>query len=306
MSVERLRNRYEGERVFVLGNGPSLERTPLDRLEDEYTFAVNSIANIFDRTDWRPSFYTVIHPPPDVSRRNVRRVVDLDVPCFLPRGTHRYASGSNVHRLDFEHIRERNRTGVDDLTIDWDVIDIDDVWSRDISELVCHYTTVLYPTFQIARYLGFSEMYLLGCDLYPESNLHIVFEKGDDPAVHSAEGDSTLRRRMNFLRSADRPLRTTVNGLAYLALQSRAFSRLQPLLVKLSDRFADSAHFYDVHEPGQYLGGNQVRNERIVRSHRLARRISTELGFSIFNATLGGSLEVHPRVDLRAVLESDR
>ncbi len=54
-----LKNKYKGERIFLIGNGPSLNKTPLELLEDEYTFGVNRIYLLFDRINWRPTFYTV-------------------------------------------------------------------------------------------------------------------------------------------------------------------------------------------------------------------------------------------------------
>jgi len=44
-------------RAFVLGNGPSLNKVPLERLKPEVTFAVNRIHLIYPRTSWRPTFW---------------------------------------------------------------------------------------------------------------------------------------------------------------------------------------------------------------------------------------------------------
>ncbi len=42
MSVAEFKNKYAGKRAFLIGNGPSLVRTPLDRLCGEYTFAMGT------------------------------------------------------------------------------------------------------------------------------------------------------------------------------------------------------------------------------------------------------------------------
>lgn len=44
-------------RAFVLGNGPSLNRTNLDLLIGETSFGVNGIAGIYNKTNWRPTHY---------------------------------------------------------------------------------------------------------------------------------------------------------------------------------------------------------------------------------------------------------
>ncbi len=60
--VERLaslKDKYKGERIFIIGNGPSINRTPLEKLNGEYTFGLNRIYLLYDRIDWRPTFWTV-------------------------------------------------------------------------------------------------------------------------------------------------------------------------------------------------------------------------------------------------------
>jgi hypothetical protein len=52
-SLERL----HVSRAFIVGNGPSLNNTNLDLLEDEISFGVNRIAGIYDKTSWRPTHY---------------------------------------------------------------------------------------------------------------------------------------------------------------------------------------------------------------------------------------------------------
>ena len=46
-------------RAFIIGNGPSLNQTPLDKLKDEVTFAVNRIHLIYPRTSWRPTYWVL-------------------------------------------------------------------------------------------------------------------------------------------------------------------------------------------------------------------------------------------------------
>ncbi|HJD45240.1 MAG TPA: hypothetical protein H9909_00215, partial [Candidatus Mediterraneibacter norfolkensis] len=52
-----LKNKHKGERCFVIGNGPSLTAEDLELLKGEITFAANRIYMLFDRTDWRPTYY---------------------------------------------------------------------------------------------------------------------------------------------------------------------------------------------------------------------------------------------------------
>jgi hypothetical protein len=46
-------------RVFVIGNGPSLVKTPLHLLEGEISWAVNQVHLIYPHTTWRPTHLTL-------------------------------------------------------------------------------------------------------------------------------------------------------------------------------------------------------------------------------------------------------
>jgi hypothetical protein len=54
-----LRNREAGKRIFILGNGPSLNRTDVDRLAGETCIASNAIFLMFERKKFRPAYYTI-------------------------------------------------------------------------------------------------------------------------------------------------------------------------------------------------------------------------------------------------------
>lgn len=54
-----LLNKHRGRRAFLVGNGPSLRISDLDRLKHEITFASNRIFLAFDQTEWRPTYYTI-------------------------------------------------------------------------------------------------------------------------------------------------------------------------------------------------------------------------------------------------------
>ena len=47
-------------RHFVIGNGKSLLDTPLELLEDEISWGMNRISKIYDKTEWRPTYYFMV------------------------------------------------------------------------------------------------------------------------------------------------------------------------------------------------------------------------------------------------------
>lgn len=52
-----IRDSYKGQRAFLIGNGPSLNRTPLHLLKGEVTLCFNRFDLMFERLGWRPTMY---------------------------------------------------------------------------------------------------------------------------------------------------------------------------------------------------------------------------------------------------------
>ena len=142
-----LQNKYKNERIFLIGNGPSINNTPLEKLKDEYTFGVNRIYLLFDKISWKPTFYTV-HDwrlIPD----NVDEINALSgMTNFFP---------SNFKSL----LREGN-----DVYWFWSRNDFENIHLNrlDITNGVFLGGTVMVIAIQIARYLGFNPIYLIGVD----------------------------------------------------------------------------------------------------------------------------------------------
>ena len=59
--LESFQNLYDGKRCFIIATGPSLRLQDLDILyhEKELCFGVNSIVTAFSDTKWRPDFYGI-------------------------------------------------------------------------------------------------------------------------------------------------------------------------------------------------------------------------------------------------------
>src|SRR3989337_1536843 len=56
-----LRNRYRGERCFIIGNGPSLGRMDLSPLRSEKTFGANRIYLMFEKLGFTTSFLVAVN-----------------------------------------------------------------------------------------------------------------------------------------------------------------------------------------------------------------------------------------------------
>ena len=148
---------YQGERLFLLGNGPSLSDTPLEALSGEHTFAMNNISTIYHRTSWRPSLYFNItwqadrHPLWNESAMNS---ISLGIPSFA-RTSSPFPDTPNLMRLRVESRlmplgHKLCRTPQ---------------WSQEADRCVVTYRMSAYSLVQLAIWMGFSTIYMLGMDL---------------------------------------------------------------------------------------------------------------------------------------------
>lgn len=299
MPVSDFRELHAGERVFLLGNGPSIQRTPLELLEDEYTIAMNKIDLVYDETSWRPTYYLNVEQK--LRRENAKhsiRNVEMGLTSFISEDKRSfYPDLDTVHFVDCRTIEPS-----DYLQTARDGTDISDIWSDDVSEVVYRIQSSMYTAVQLASYMGFDEMYLLGCDLYPvfAPFPHQIFESGSDPLEY-ATGSREFENYKRFLLEDGRPIRSLANGLSYKLLRNDALmDRLYRLCYRLGR--VENTHFSAEYNPNMYYQVGD--NADLVRMHRTLRAIGEIKGFDVFNATYGGHLEVYERVDMEDVVPS--
>lgn len=159
MNVKKFKNKHLGERCFIVGNGPSLKNTNLDLIKNEFSFAMNRISMIFDFTEWRPSYYscttTNIHRAE--WKKDIYKIQNLDIPFFvwdkLVNESKDFVIDDNTFFLNCSDGEQVTNSPKED----W--------WSWDPSERVTKFGSSIVVSFQLAVYMGFKEIYLLGTDL---------------------------------------------------------------------------------------------------------------------------------------------
>lgn len=152
--IRSLKNSKQGKRCFILGNGPSLTVDDLNKLKNEDTFAFNRIYSMFDRTDWRPTYYMCVDV--GVLGMNLPSIEKLELPNIILSDIARKSVKNqtpNIHYLYDLSKFKINRWGFDPPYI-----------SEDVSDHCCFCFTVTYDAIQLAIYMGYSEIYLLGVD----------------------------------------------------------------------------------------------------------------------------------------------
>ncbi len=152
-----LRDKHKGERCFVIGNGPSLTAEDLELLKGEITFAANRIYTLFDRTDWRPTYYFCVDYM--LYGTDYRKVNEIDAELrFVP--LERALEAGEVYSQITYYNRGANCIKIQDGKSFWGGFQ----FSENAEEIVYGGPTVIYDILQFAVYMGFSQIYLLGID----------------------------------------------------------------------------------------------------------------------------------------------
>lgn len=229
-----LRNHHAGKRVFILGNGPSLNKCDLTLLKNEITFGVNNITLNYDKMGFHPTYYVV---------EDVLLAED------------RAQQINEYHGAEIKFFGNYLRYCIQDAPdIIWLNVRMDyrnyknfPHFSRNVARVVWVGGTVSYICMQLAFYMGFDEVYLVGFD-------HTYQIPADAVVQHDTKE-----------------------------------------IISMSD---DPNHF----DPGYFGKGYRWHDpqvERMEAAYRRAREFFEANQRKIFNATIGGRLEVFPRVNYR-------
>lgn len=237
--MQALRERFKGtKRCFVIGNGPSLNRTDLSLLENEVTFAVNGFFLKAEDLNWKPTFYCVEDHL--VAEDRVKWINEFQGPIKLFPAYLRYVfpQGKNNDTIFFNH---RPRVSYPD---GFD-------FSTRADEITYTGCTVTFTMLQLAFYFGFEEIYLIGVD-------------ADYEIPEDAEQASDYSVGVIDMKSDDK-------------------NHFHP------DYFGKGFRWHDP----------QVH--KMIDAYKEARRVVDGTDQRIYNATVGGRLEVFERRDFHAL-----
>lgn len=164
--LSKFRNRYRGQRCFIMGNGPSLNKMDLNQLNGEIVFACNAVFLLFDRIKWRPAFHTCVDTRAIRDRApEINQMLDSNpaMTGFYPAvlqlhdGSGRKFNGKEVifpgpNRYYFNEIGNKESHHTETM------------FSLDADDYMVQPYTVSITMLQLSVYMGFSEVYLIGCD----------------------------------------------------------------------------------------------------------------------------------------------
>ncbi len=161
---KRFYNIHQGHRCFILGNGPSLKDIDLSLLANEYTFTVNQISRNphFKELKTNYHFYTDADFF-EIDENNPEDMEFLDAIKKLNTEDNQPTVFFNISGMSFA-----KKYGLDkhlDLHYIYGRLNFLENFKRiDYSKFVPGFSTVVQFCITMAIYMGFSEIYLLGCD----------------------------------------------------------------------------------------------------------------------------------------------
>jgi hypothetical protein len=142
--LHRRKDEYAGQKAVILCNGPSLLKTDFELLRSSgvFTFGLNKINLLFDKTSFRPSCIVAVNP--FVIEQNAQYFGETNIPLFLDTYASKYVkSRPNVIFLHSSNINK---------------------FSRDCSISIFQGYTVTFVALQLAFHMGLKSVALVGCD----------------------------------------------------------------------------------------------------------------------------------------------
>ena len=194
LRLKALRGKYAGKRCFITCTGPSLTIDDLEKLENEYVFGMNSICMIHNKTNWKPDFYGI----QDIAVYDKLKDTILNTDNGVVFAPYDYRELRNTpedwiyfHISGAYHLYDRKYK--------------DKFWSNFSED--CYVTvydgfSITYSLIQIAIYLGFDEIYLIGADCnYTGTKQHFI-EHGKFVKGHNSV-TATDRNIVSYLKAKE-------------------------------------------------------------------------------------------------------
>lgn len=160
-SIRQYKNKFSGKRCFIIGNGPSLKKTDMSRLKEEYTFGMNRIFLMFPDIGFPTDFLVSINDL--VIEQSARDFQNMDIPRFVSwRAKEWLQPEENLNFLYTTYTGPK--------------------FSKNAAGRLWEGATVTYVCLQLAYYFGFSEVILIGVD-------HSFVTKGKPNTTITSRGD---------------------------------------------------------------------------------------------------------------------
>ncbi len=161
-SLLQFKDKYKGQRCFIVATGPSLRIEDLEKLHEhnEFCIGLNGIYHSFTSTRWRPNVF-VMTDPSLIDLKDIIENMDVDVKFISDNNMDYWKEhhNKNIHQVHLRYSENKPK------------------YSSDITKGIYSSCNVTYCCLQLATYMGFKSIYLLGVDFNNIANSHFVSQK---------------------------------------------------------------------------------------------------------------------------------
>jgi hypothetical protein len=143
--IKELKDKYRGKRCVIVANGASLKKTDLNKLQGEITFGLNRIYLFFASTEFRPTFYIaadnlfIDQYSQEISTLTMKKFINWDRRNLFTQ------HDSSIIYIKPKHV-------------------LKDSFGKDLTQPIVFGATVTFVALQIAYYMGFAQVVIIGLD----------------------------------------------------------------------------------------------------------------------------------------------
>ena len=254
--------RVDMERIFLVANGPSLARTPLDKLIGEESWGLARIHLIYDQTDWRPTrYFWSDHPQDQENMDDVLWHIEQDYPCWVRRDVCEIITGDYVPS-------GANDSGKWVLPAPW------------VPEPRALPANVVPWDYCISHNAGFIRNMDGSPDIRRPDGWH------DGPLCKYGSGYNVMLQQA--VRENYNPIYLVGADIGFVGRDGLGDEDPDHFHPRYNTRWASRARAV-------------IDNDTQVDFHTHAKEWCDEHNIQVLNASMGGSLEVYPRVDFNSL-----
>lgn len=144
LSVESLAGSHQGLPLLIVGNGPSINVTPLDDFSSIPSIGMNKIDLLYERSTWRPDLVVSVNT--SVIRQHYAQMLAAGVPVWLPRKARYFVPQAIRPAFSWFHLRPTAE------------------FSTDLAAGAGFGATVTFTALQFAYYMGADPVIIVGVD----------------------------------------------------------------------------------------------------------------------------------------------
>jgi len=165
-TIKKLHNQHKGDRCFIIGTGPSLNKTNFSFIKNEILFGVNTLYRGLEKYNIDCKYWCI--GDEQLFDSIYKELLGVDTTLFLAGYAGRHYLKNQSHYRTYEKNKPilLKRIG-----------DIHKNPVKDALKGLYSGGTVMIESLQIAYHLGFDDVYILGCDCDFSGQFHFDGEQ---------------------------------------------------------------------------------------------------------------------------------